>query len=387
MGQGPLITATARGYDAAPMFELRHKARRVFDRVQSVIPVNDLLHTPLPFAAFGGERVTFNDVLAQTLPGDSLLGRRVMLGDVMGKALPVLKQALRPGPSELLWLDRADAYEEAGRRSMDPFLVEHARNLIEHGVTRLEANVPADLCDRVVQQFHSFCDQHPAHANEYKDEQGYHSRLLNLHLTSEAALEVGLNPNVMRLLDFVFGYRAVAYTSLTFEKGSQQAMHQDAPFFRTHPEGFFFGVWTALEDVRPDAGPLTYVRGGHRIRSIDRREVLRTAGGHANAFHVWNKRVIEEADKWGLSRETAQMKKGDTLIWHPFLPHGGAPIQDKRLTRKSIVFHYLPQHIAVHPLESFIDPAFVDPSKHYRRLKRGGREYLAVDGPVFNHNY
>jgi ectoine hydroxylase-related dioxygenase (phytanoyl-CoA dioxygenase family) len=33
-------------------------------------------------------------------------------------------------------------------------------------------------------------------------------------------------------------------------------------------------------------------------------------------------------------------KKGDVLIWHANLVHGGAPILNPALTRKSMVVHY-----------------------------------------------
>ena len=33
-------------------------------------------------------------------------------------------------------------------------------------------------------------------------------------------------------------------------------------------------------------------------------------------------------------------KKGDVLIWHANLVHGGMPIEDKNTTRKSMVIHY-----------------------------------------------
>jgi hypothetical protein len=35
-------------------------------------------------------------------------------------------------------------------------------------------------------------------------------------------------------------------------------------------------------------------------------------------------------------------KKGDVLIWHADLMHGGTPIQDSRQTRKSLVARVLP---------------------------------------------
>ena len=41
----------------------------------------------------------------------------------------------------------------------------------------------------------------------------------------------------------------------------------------------------------------------------------------------------------GLKTEKFMAKKGDVLIWHADLMHGGAPIQDRRLTRKRAWLH------------------------------------------------
>jgi ectoine hydroxylase-related dioxygenase (phytanoyl-CoA dioxygenase family) len=42
----------------------------------------------------------------------------------------------------------------------------------------------------------------------------------------------------------------------------------------------------------------------------------------------------------GYTKKEFLAKKGDVLIWHANLVHGGAPILNKSLTRKSMVVHY-----------------------------------------------
>ena len=44
-----------------------------------------------------------------------------------------------------------------------------------------------------------------------------------------------------------------------------------------------------------------------------------------------------------LKKETLLIKKGDVLIWHASLVHGGDPIINPELTRKSFVCHYSSQ--------------------------------------------
>ncbi len=47
--------------------------------------------------------------------------------------------------------------------------------------------------------------------------------------------------------------------------------------------------------------------------------------------------LIREKD---LQKEVFLAKKGDILIWHANLIHGGLPVVNPALTRKSMVIHY-----------------------------------------------
>ena len=44
----------------------------------------------------------------------------------------------------------------------------------------------------------------------------------------------------------------------------------------------------------------------------------------------------------GLETKTFVARKGDVLIWHGELMHGGVPIQDPTRTRKSLIAHLMP---------------------------------------------
>ena len=53
-------------------------------------------------------------------------------------------------------------------------------------------------------------------------------------------------------------------------------------------------------------------------------------------------RIHEFSAERGLKTERFMAKKGDVLIWHGDLMHGGAKIVDPSLTRKSLVAHFMP---------------------------------------------
>lgn len=315
---------------------------------------------------------------------------------VTQKAFQVLRQAkrqvlrqaraLRSPPAEGLWIDQDDAPRQLAQRTQDAFLAEHAGNLMREGVTRIPAAVAPEACDALIQAFRQHCAASAREAADYRDGFGYHSRLCNFHLVSPAALDIGLTARVLDVLDFLFDRRAAICSSLTFEKGSQQKLHRDAPFFHTSPEGRFFGVWTALEDVSPEAGPLVYRPGGHRLR-VDRLALADANPGvpPGDLFQPYVQRVAEACDRSGLPEVRMDaMRKGDVLIWHPQLPHGGSPIADPRRTRQSIVFHYMPEDASIHGVDAFFShhfPAAPNPLRTER-----GRKLFDHGQPRFDHN-
>lgn len=292
-----------------------------------------------------------------------------------------------PAAGERLWLDWPSFETLVNERTEDLFLRHHARNLSRDGFTHIPGSMPLALCDEVVADFHRYCEKHSDQSAKFADQYGQHSRLCNFHLASPPALKIALDENVMRLLDFLFGRRSAVFSSLVFEKGSQQAIHRDGPYFRTEPAGFFFGVWTALEDVAEAAGPLVYLRGGHRVEvtpdQVRRRHEAEKPKEDLGVFY--NRIVAETCDARGLKPESPFMRKGDTLIWHPDLPHGGKPILDRMKTRKSIVVHYGPEGTPIYGPDVFFGgkPSGVQMPTRYR----GDRAYSDQGSPVFHENH
>jgi len=72
-------------------------------------------------------------------------------------------------------------------------------------------------------------------------------------------------------------------------------------------------------------------------------------------WDAYQKYVLEDCLAQGLKIETLPVPKGATVIWHPQLPHGGAPIQDKSLTRHSLVVHTTPTGTPVYHQNTFFN--------------------------------
>jgi ectoine hydroxylase-related dioxygenase (phytanoyl-CoA dioxygenase family) len=280
-----------------------------------------------------------------------------------------------------LWIDESDALGRLD--SVDPSHAGHVRQLIEDGLTVLRRAVSPELCDRATADFVRYCDEHPE-STDFTDDHGHHSRLCSFHFASVPMLAIGLQPEILRFLDSMFEAPAAIATSLFFERGSQQDIHRDSPHFHTNPEGRFFGVWTALEDLSSDNGPLSYYVGGHKV-TVDRFEV-RDSMPSASPLEMYlleyQPQVVAACKEKGLDLvEAVDINKGDVVVWHPQLPHGGAPVRNAALSRRSTVFHYLPAGHQMRGSDVFFSDSY--PTGQLPTLSVAGREMFDLGSPIF----
>jgi len=158
---------------------------------------------------------------------------------------------------------------------------------------------------------------------------------------SAAVAELALLPELHALLEQFWGRSPFAFQTLNFPVGSRQHLHSDAVHFHSEPAGFMCGVWVALEDIHPDAGPLEYVPGSQRFPYLQARDVgYHQAAGVVPDQSIFHATWLAELEASGLRREQFTPRLGQALIWTANLLHGGAPVLDQRLTRWSQVTHY-----------------------------------------------
>jgi ectoine hydroxylase-related dioxygenase (phytanoyl-CoA dioxygenase family) len=161
---------------------------------------------------------------------------------------------------------------------------------------------------------------------------------------SEILKEAGTNPELIAILEMLLGKEISLFQSINFKNGSEQKSHSDSIHMTTFPLGNLIAVWVALEDIGPEQGPLHYFPGSHKLPYI-----LNSDFGNAGSklflgpkdnsdYEDAVQKEIENHDH--LQKQTFHAKKGDVLIWHANLLHGGEPHTNKKLTRKSMVFHY-----------------------------------------------
>lgn len=154
---------------------------------------------------------------------------------------------------------------------------------------------------------------------------------------------LALEPAVLDLLRHLYGRDPFAFQTLNFAVGSEQHFHSDAVHFHSYPHGFMCGVWIALQDVQPESGPLIYFPGSHRLPYLSARALGLDRGvvmeeQHPQRFFEpsWQQAVNEH----GFEKQQFLPKRGELLIWHANLLHGGEPVQDKSSRRWSQVNHF-----------------------------------------------
>lgn len=153
---------------------------------------------------------------------------------------------------------------------------------------------------------------------------------------------IAANQGIIKLLSGLYGRAAFPFQTLNFPVGTQQDAHSDSVHFSSLPERFMCGVWLAMEDVGPDAGPLFYYPGSHRWPIMTNALIGRRGFGSdlASAQDPYGPAWRALCDAYGVQKEVFLAKKGQALIWCANLLHGGSRQTDPRLTRWSQVTHY-----------------------------------------------
>lgn len=175
-------------------------------------------------------------------------------------------------------------------------------------------------------------------------------RIHGLQQYTEGARRIFSNRALQQTAGLILGKPAEPSYSITFFRGSCQDLHQDASVFHIYPRNYLVGVWIALEDVAPDAGPLIFYPGSHRGHDLFPEYAnypqtnLHTATPEGS--ERYQAYVRELSGRYEKHRFLA--RKGDVLLWHAMLIHGGEKVLAPERTRRSFVVHYVGERCNVH---------------------------------------
>jgi ectoine hydroxylase-related dioxygenase (phytanoyl-CoA dioxygenase family) len=160
----------------------------------------------------------------------------------------------------------------------------------------------------------------------------------DLYLMSAEVRGLALDYGLTSVLADLLGEPPVLCHSFNLEKGSSEPIHVDSLYMTPRTPHSLIATWIALEDVRADAGPLVYFPGSHRIPLYTFNDGTHHASREEAAD--WFDYIDVQIRLRGLKERAFTGRKGDVLIWHSDLVHGGSPAADASLTRSSLVCHY-----------------------------------------------
>lgn len=282
-----------------------------------------------------------------------------------------------------LWTDRSGATDELLRRLRGGEVTSDQAAMLERwmadGFVVLDGALPPERCDAMAAELaRIFREGAPEVLMQAPGEHGgvpvapgtppARNRIVDVHAVRPLALDILFSPRIVGFLSLVFGAEPLLFQSLTFERGSEQGVHRDTGYVVVSSPMELAAAWVALEDITPGSGELNYYVGSHRLpeHPFSGRWKHWDPGRDGEEQHEeWNRLIHQDAAAMGLPLVRFTPRKGDVLIWSADLAHGGAPVEDPSLTRRSLVGHYCP--IGVDP--NYFAYA---PDRRVARRVRGG---------------
>lgn len=165
---------------------------------------------------------------------------------------------------------------------------------------------------------------------------------------SEKLAKTANKPLTSELMTMLLGKESKLFQSINFLHGSQQNAHSDSVHMTTFPLGYLTAIWIALEDIEEEQGALFHYPGSHKLPYVLNKNFEH--GGNYFMLGKERNKNYENAIAGVISdnkleRQIFSAKKGDVLIWHANLLHGGLPITKEGSTRKSMVLHYYAEDV------------------------------------------
>ncbi len=176
----------------------------------------------------------------------------------------------------------------------------------------------------------------------------YRNKIMFAFHTSQLVRKAGEDEKLLKILSLLMDKPVDLFQSINFLTGSQQRSHSDSIHMTTFPYGNLIAVWVALEDITDDCGPLHYYPGSQTLPYVHNRDFgnqgtkYRLGDKDYSAYEDHIDKIIKQQR---LEKKIFKPKKGDLLIWHANLLHGGEPVSNPGSSRKSMVFHYYAQDV------------------------------------------
>ncbi len=250
------------------------------------------------------------------------------------------KDISNPG-LEIPWLDKENAIQELqGNKSLAKFPEQWQEELLkwpDKGYMILKGFVNSDLCDGINEE------QKKLLASGEIEQDYTNTRVMNAWKKSEKIKQV-INDSLLHdFLSFTLGREVLPFQTISFFKGSKQKTHSDSIHMTTEPQGYLIATWMALEDISLDSGPLHYYPGSQKLpyimgENFPHSSSMLSVGD--DLYGNYEKKIAEIVSEKKFEKDIFLAKKGDLLVWHANILHGGEPVINENSSRKSLVTHY-----------------------------------------------
>lgn len=212
----------------------------------------------------------------------------------------------------------------------------------ENGYAILDKYLSAEEVDEINLEIEQLID---------KGEADWHTsrpRIMFAIRKSKKIRELIASKNIEQILSMLLAKEVSLFQSINFLEGSAQKAHSDSIHMTTYPLGYLIAIWIALEDIDETNGPLFYYPGSHKLPYLLNSDYPH--GGNTllignDANSQYEMAMAKMLEKEQIKPKKFFAKKGDVLIWHANLIHGGSPIFDTKRTRKSMVLHYFAKEV------------------------------------------
>ncbi len=261
-----------------------------------------------------------------------------------------------PADGEPPWLDRPDAIssiqEKLKHGQVTAFEAEQLQKWVANGYLIIERAIDGPLLDKVWASYEEAIANGTVELQPEKagTDDPWPGRFQDPHLKVPALCQLLRHPVILHWIRLLLGKEPAPFQTITSHKGSQQREHSDTIHMTTYPLGYLAASWIAFEDIHPDSGPLVYYPGSQRFDYVFSKDVgipeeeYRERGFGAY-FERYEPRIQSVIAEKKATPHYFLANKGDVLIWHANLLHGGSARRDLRHSRRALVNHYFAEGV------------------------------------------
>src|ERR1700730_14638832 len=265
--------------------------------------------------------------------------------------LPSFRAEHFPYSGPYPWLDRPDAFEQieaklrAGEINNEEAIL--CRSWTLKGYIVLENLFAHEILDDVWEAYEKAVrtGKITLPLEPACEEDRYPGRFLNPKKKVGAFCRILKHARLLHWIRVLMEREPKPLQTIASHKGTQQGIHSDSIHMTTYPLGYLSAGWIACEDIDADSGPLVFYPGSHRLAYVFSRDVgISEMEFQREGYRSYQEKYEPYIESLIASNRIEpkyfHARKGDVLIWHANLLHGGSPRRNMQLSRKAVVCHF-----------------------------------------------